>query len=188
MIFNITYDPSVTAAQQTAVDAVANFFERHYTDAVTVNITVNFADLSAGNGLGRSTTFLNTYSYNNIRTDLAADQISADDAAGALAAIDPITGTHTYWMARAEAKAIDLLGASTAADGNVTFHDGSGGYGFDFNRTDGITAGQYDFFGTVAHEFTEVMGRALLVGGTIGTTTNSYYLYDLYHYSAADTR
>src|SRR5258708_1868034 len=89
MIFNITYDPSVTAAQQTAVDAVANFFERHYTEAVTVNITVNFADLSAGNGLGRSTTFLNTYSYNNIRTDLAAHQISADDAAGALPPIDP---------------------------------------------------------------------------------------------------
>src|SRR5262245_14277345 len=109
MIFNITYDATATAAQQAAVDAVANFLEAHYTDAVTVNVNVTFADLSATNGLGASTTFLNTYNYNDIRTNLAADQISTDDAAGALPGADPISGTHTYWMARAEAKAIGLL-------------------------------------------------------------------------------
>src|SRR5262245_4550338 len=187
MNFNITYDATATTQEQNAVNAVAQFFEHHYTDPVTVNITVTFADLSGTGGLGASTTFLNTYSYNDIRTDLATDQTTADDAAGALPGTDPITGTHTYWMARAEAKAIGLLGASSSVDGNVTFHNGTN-YQFDFDRSDGITAGQFDFAGTVAHELTEVMGRALLVNGTIGTTNNSFYLFDPHHYSGAGTR
>jgi len=102
MIFNLTYDSSVTAAQQTAVNAVAQFFEKHFIDNVTVNITVSFADLSATNGLGASTYQLNTHSYTDIRNSLIADQTTADDAAGALPATDPISGTHTYWVSRAE--------------------------------------------------------------------------------------
>jgi hypothetical protein len=196
MNFNITYDPPVTVDQQNAFNAVATFFEHHFADPVTINITVRFADLSP-NGLGRSNTPLNEYSYANIQTNLAADQTTTDDVLGALGA-DPIagaegsSGTHTYFMTRAEAKAIGLLGASADSDGTVTFD--SGVSTFDFDRSNGITLGQYDFAGTAAHEITEVMGRALLVNSTLtstdGTVTwnNSNYLFDLYHYSSAGTR
>ena len=53
---------------------------------------------------------------------------------------------------------------------------------FDYNRADGITAGQYDFFGTAIHEITEVMGRVLGVGQQLINNTNTYYPLDLFHY------
>ena len=52
-------------------------------------------------------------------------------------------------------------GNATGSDGSVTFD--SGATTFDLDRGDGITTGRYDLAGTVAHEFTEVMGRSLLV-------------------------
>src|SRR5262249_19137194 len=62
-----------------------------------------------------------------------------------------------------------------------------------FDRSDGITAGLYDFAGTVAHEFTEIMGRLLNVNGTVidtgGTAhPNSNYLMDLHHFSSDGVR
>ena len=38
------------------------------------------------------------------------------------------------------------------------------------------------------HEITEVMGRQLLTGATIGGLANSYTVYDLFHYSAPGVR
>src|SRR5439155_7255539 len=44
------------------------------------------------------------------------------------------------------------------------------------------------FSAVVAHEFSEVMGRLLLVGGRIGTTNHSYMPLDLFHYASAGVR
>jgi VCBS repeat-containing protein len=188
MLFNITYGANVTAQQQNAINAVAQILQNHFVDPnnpVTININVNFADIT---GLGASSTPLNTYTYAQIRTALINDQTTGDDGLGALPATDPIGGTHTYWMARAEAKALGLLAASTANDGTVTFDNAANL--FDYNRADGITAGQFDFAGVVAHELTEIMGRTVLAGATFGTPgqPNSYELLDLYKFSGAGAR
>jgi hypothetical protein len=56
MIINITYDPSVVGAPagfQTTVDAVAALYENHFTDNLTLNITVVYGALGP-NGLGQS--------------------------------------------------------------------------------------------------------------------------------------
>jgi hypothetical protein len=87
-------------------------------------------------------------------------------------------------MTTAQAKALGLAPASTASDGTVTF---ASNQPFDFDRSDGITAGQYDFYGSVAHEFSEVMGREL---NAIGNTAqfgpaNGYFPLDLFKYAAA---
>ena len=56
------------------------------------------------------------------------------------------------------------LTGARALDGAVGF---SSIYGFDYNNADGVSG--YDFVnGTVPHEITEVMGRVLFVGGSIG--------------------
>lgn len=86
-------------------------------------------------------------------------------------------------MTTAQAKALGLTPASSASDGTVTF---ASNQPFDFDRSDGITAGQYDFYGTVAHEFSEVMGREL---NAIGNTAqfglpNGYFPLDLFKYTA----
>lgn len=188
MILNITYGDGVSSAPagfKTTVATVAQFFQDTFTDPVTVNITVEFQPLS-DNGLGRSTYQLNSYSYSQITAALAKDSTSIIDgvAVASLPATDPISGTHAYYMTTAQAKALGLAGASSASDGTVTFANNQP---FDFDRTDGITAGQYDFYGTVAHEFSEVMGRELnAIGNTAQSgPTNGYFPLDLFKYTAA---
>ena len=74
-------------------------------------------------------------------------------------------------------------------DGSTTFN--SRANVFDYDRSDGISAGKWDFFAVVAHEITELMGRIMLTGA--GNTAqhgpaNGYYPLDLFHYSAPGTR
>jgi hypothetical protein len=188
MIFNLTYGDSVSsapAAFKTTVATVAQFFQNTFTDPVTVNVTVEFAPLS-DDGLGRSTYNLNSYSYSQITAALAKDSTSGIDgvAVASLPAADPISGTHAYYMTTAQAKALGLAAASTASDGTVTF---ASNQPFDFDRSDGIAAGQYDFYGTVAHEFSEVMGRELNAIGNKAQSgpPNGYFPLDLFKYTGA---
>src|SRR5262245_66659001 len=70
-------------------------------------------------------------------------------------------------------------------DGTATFSNTAT---FDYDRTDGITAGAFDFFGVVAHEFTEIMGRELnAVGYTVAFGAGDHPL-DLFKFSAAGAR
>src|SRR5262245_53872345 len=70
-------------------------------------------------------------------------------------------------------------------DGTATFSNTAT---FDYDRTDGITAGAYDFFGVVAHEFTEIMGRQLNAIGNTVAFGAGYHPLDLFKFSAAGTR
>ena len=132
-----------------------------------------------------SLTNLQSSSYSQIKNALIGDQTtSADTSAVASLTGDPTSGGH-YWISTAELKAMGLLSSTTTNDGSVGFSNTSGI--FDYDNSDGVTAGSYDFFGVVAHEFSEVMGRILLVGANIGVTSNSYDVLDLFHYSSAGT-
>src|SRR5262249_14667425 len=105
-------------------------------------------------------------------------------AVASLPASDPIGGTHTYYVSKAQGKALGLLGADSTLDGTVTFANGQP---FDYDRTNGITAGQYDFQGTVAHEVSEVMGRGLNPQGNNVQSgpANAYYVLDLFKFTSA---
>ena len=203
MILNLVYDASMSSAPVgfTAVlDSIVSFFQTNFKDPVTVNIAVGYGEvngqalsqaeldegpsgspLSAG-ALGSSVSYLTSVSYSQIRTALAADASSSDDASavGSLPVSDPTDG-GVYWMTTAEAKALGLRPASSHLDGYVGF---SSSYPFDYDNSNGVSAGQYDFFGVVAHEITEVMGRQVMVGQSLGSTPNSYEPMDLFHFSA----
>lgn len=191
-VINVIYDASVNNAPagfKAAIAAVVQYFESQFTDKVTINIDVGYGEvggytLGAG-ALGESLTYLSSYSYSQVKNALTADAKTADDttAVASLPSSSPVSGT--YWVSTAEAKAIGLLGPSSNIDGYVGF--AAGNY-FDYDNSNGVTAGQYDFFGVVAHEISEVMGRALLVGGKIGSTPNGYYPLDLFHYAANGVR
>lgn len=190
-LINVTYDSSVNSAPagfKTAITAAVQYLESQFSDPVTININVGFGEvdgqpLGAG-ALGESLTYLSSYSYSQLTTALRADAKTATDttAIASLPASSPTGGT--FWSSTAEAKALGLAGASSATDGYVGF---SATNPFDYAGADGITAGQYDFYGTALHEMTEVMGRMMLTGGSIGGASNSNYLLDLFHYSAAGT-
>jgi len=199
MKFNLTYDSSVSGAAKVAVEAVANYFDTHFLDPVTINVNVAFGPV-ANNNTAENLKPENDYSYDAIRTALLLYATSADDAAAALPATDPLSGTHTYLLTRAQQKLLGLpLPASNtddgAPDGTVTF---SNTVTFDYDRSGGITAGSVDFAGIVAHEFSEIMGRVMQVGNDFGGFnilgfhfggyTNTYTLLDLYHYSKENQR
>jgi Ca2+-binding RTX toxin-like protein len=187
-VINVVYDASVNnapAAFKTDVTAAVQYFESHFTDHVTITIDVGYGEVggySLGSGaLGESLTYLSSYSYSQIKGALTADAKTADDATSvaSLPTTSPVAGT--FWTSTAEAKALGLMASNSQIDGYVGFASGNL---FDYNNSDGVTAGQYDFYGTVAHEISEVMGRSLLTGSTIGNTPHSYDPLDLFHYSA----
>src|SRR5437588_3900379 len=102
MIFNITFDPSVTnsapAGFVTTVNAVAQFFQSTYSDNVTVNINVGYGEIGGQTvtALGQSSTFLNTYTYDQIKNAFLGDAKTADDSAAvnSLSANSPLSGAR----------------------------------------------------------------------------------------------
>ena len=186
MNINFTYDPSVADAPAgftATLNSVASYLQTTFTDPVTVNIDVGYGEVGGtplNGALGTSSTFLRSYSYTQLKNALTADASSAADnsAVASLPASDPIG--KTYVVSTAEAKALNLL-SSNALDGYVGF-DSSGV--FDYDNSNGVTAGQYDFYGVAAHEITEVMGR-IMSGGTSGSSPTAL---DLFHFSAPGTR
>jgi Ca2+-binding RTX toxin-like protein len=168
------------------VAQVVQYFQTHFSDPITVNIALGFGEVGghqlSGGALGESSTYLSSFGYSTIKTALTGDaKTAADTSAVASLGSDPTGGT--YWVSTAEGKALGLIGASTQIDGYVGFSSSTGI--FDYNNTDGVGSGQYDFYGVVAHEISEVMGRLLLVGATVGASSNSYDPLDLFHFSSS---
>ena len=188
MIINVSFDASVSsapAAFTTAVNEVVQYFENQFTDPITFNVAVGYGEVNGAaldqGALGESTTWGATYTYSAIRNAVIADAKTADDtlAAHSLAASDPISGGHSYWMANAEAEALGLAPHNNRLDGAMGF-DASGT--LDFDASNGISPGTYDFTGVMMHELSEIMGRQAGLSPADG-----YELMDLFRYSAPGT-
>ncbi len=192
MNINISYDSSVGSAPAgftATVQSAVFFLETNYTDAVTINVAVGYGEIAGQpldpGALGESLTNLISTSYGQLRSALIADAITGADASAiaSLPVADP-TGGH-YYVSTAEAKALGLY-SGNGIDGYIGFR--AGATNFDFDRSDGIASGAYDFFGVFLHEITEVMGRQLFAGETVGGTPNSFEPEDLFHYAASHAR
>jgi VCBS repeat-containing protein len=191
LVINVVYDSSVANAPagfKAAVAQVVSFYESHFSDPVTVTIDVGYGEIAgqsmSANALGESETYLTSVSYASLRSALVNNANAIGDAAAvaSLPATSPVSGQ--YWMSTAEAKALGVTGASSSVDGYVGF---SNAVNFAYNDANGVAAGQYDFFGVVAHEFSEVMGRQMMDGESfVGSA--GYEPLDLFHYSAAGVR
>jgi hypothetical protein len=183
--FNANFGANAAAAQNAWI-AAASEFTSNFSDNIHINITV---DGVAGTGVfGQSSTFLNSTSYANLHNLVVADAKTPDDATavgagGSMTAADPTGGAGTWWVSRAEAKALGLIADDLSNDGTTTF-----GAGNPFTFSGPIAPGTYDFEGVAAHEISEVMGRLGISGGTIGSFANSYSLIDDFSYTGAGTR
>ena len=159
-----------------------------FTDPVAVTIDVGFGEIDGqslgSNALGESETYLTSVSYAQLQSALVknADAIGYTAAAASLPAASPVGGQ--FWLSTAEAKALGITGASSSLDGYVGFSNAAS---FAYNDSNGVGANQYDFFGVVAHEFSEIMGRQMMDGENFYGGA-SYEPLDLFHYSAAGVR
>lgn len=200
----VTFDPSVDSAPtqfKSVVSGAAKYFSDLITNTQTVKIYVSYGSV-AGNALapgalGESQYDLYAFnSYLELKASLFTHIFSTADqtAYNSLPSVDPISvgADHTYVIPTALAKLL------TPAQNPQEQYDGFCGFSsaadqFDYDNSDGVSSGQFDFLDVVRHEFSEVLGRAIFDGITIidgnGVRTNPLYsIYDLYHFSAANQR
>jgi hypothetical protein len=193
----ITWDASVSSAPAgfgSDIIAAVLYLESIFTDPVTININVGYGEVAgqplSSTDIGENVSYFRSVSYSTLRAAVAEHATTATDASvfASLPVNSPINGA-TYWVSNAQAKALGLIPADgTELDASVGFVTASN-FTFGDNANGGAVAPDtYDFFTTVAHELTEVMGRELFVGETFAGIPDSYTLLDLLHYSSPGVR
>lgn len=157
-------------------------WESRFQDDVTVRVDWDFAALNPG-VLGSTSATKYLPSYYSVRNALLADQTSTADVTAttnlqagpyldfvtngpnssghidSTVRVDA-TGLDPYnaymRVTRANAKAIGLLNAhDTMSDAKIKF---SSGFSFDFDSSNGIDPGKFDFIGMAAHEIGHALG------------------------------
>lgn len=200
LTINLTYDPDATftaaglsAADITAMKAANTFaaqqFTKNYTDPINVNIKVTA--VPGTDTLGGSSTTLFTTAFATMVANTVADATTADDttvtgAGGSIPStlVDPISGSHNWWVSKAQRKALGLAADDLTTDGTYTF---GGGFSYTYDPNNRAVAGKTDYIGVSMHEFSEIMGRIGGLGGSINGSP-AYLQFDLFHYTAANTR
>jgi len=177
---NVTFNLIPEAGTpQFAIDgfaAAANRWSSVLADDITVNIQIGFAPLGPFI-IGQAGSDFREFSYTDTKSALASRANSAADGSS-LAAMQPgatynrlinhtsdnpngansatpyVSSMNRVGMTTANAKALGLLGATGSLDAIIRFNSD---FGFDFDPSNGINGGQFDFLGVAAHE----MGHAL---------------------------
>ena len=180
-VFNYTVGSGVIVGDQVYNGFVAagNRWSALFSDPVTINVHIDYQSLGSGILGSTSNAFYST-TYANARLKLAADATTAADAtAVANLPVGPLSFAINHTndcgncttpyldnnadndnlnvdVTGAEAKALGILSANNAAlDGSITF---SSNFAFDFDPSNGVTAGQYDFVGVATHEIGHLLG------------------------------
>ena len=182
LTFNFT---PAAGTSQLAIDgftAAGAQWSSLFKDNVTVNIDINFAALGAGT-LGEASSRIGLYSYDRVYNAAARDRTSADDNT----AVNSLSKGSTFNLllnrtanspygvgsaipyldnngnannqiinlTTANAKALGLENNTNNIDASIAFNNA---FTWDFNRSDGITAGAFDFVGVATHEIAHALG------------------------------
>lgn len=162
--FNLVYvvSGSVPAGATAAIAAAEAYIESFFSDPMTITINCSFQPLGPG-VLGGTSSSYGFVDYPTTRAQLVGDM----DASDTLQAFLPTTSTcpvrytsgssvtneNRVFVTFANWKAMD--GAVSGADANMTF---SSTFAFDFDPSNGITAGAYSFEDVIIHETGHAMG------------------------------
>jgi hypothetical protein len=190
-------------------EAAASLWEALLADPVTVRIDVATYNFGAGssNIIGQASSEIYDGSYTELRDAWIGDASSLTDNAvlNSLSpgpsytrrinrtsdltnpAIPVLAATDGMYINGANAKALGLLpGDFNAVDAAITFNSA---YAFDYDRSNGISAGQMDFIGVAAHEIGHALGFISVVdyidGGGIPTNFAWHMPMDFLRYSEA---
>ena len=200
LTFNFTPASGTSSDAISGFTAAGNLWSSVFTDNVTVNINIGFTALSPGT-LGEAGSTTQQFNYTQVYTALNHDKSSADDFAAVKSLSTKSTFTEllnrtanspygsgsatpyldnngdannrTIEMTTANAKALGLVGNGNTADASISF---SNLFAWDFDRSNGIAAGAFDFVGAAAHEIGHALGFISgvdILDGNSPTATNS---------------
>ena len=212
-IFNLTYLSGTSAQAQTAFAQAASYWASVFTDNVTIDLTVGTGALGSGIlASASSAETLYTYSAFRAAMaadQTSANDASAvshlvnassvniyinytsDNPNGVGSATPYVdtsgTNNSTVRMTNANAKALGLTptaqtlsGCGGNCDGFIEF---SNAFTYDYDRSNGILAGAYDFVGLAMHEVGHALG---FISGVDVLDTNStspnFFLADQFTY------
>jgi Calx-beta domain/CARDB/FG-GAP-like repeat len=183
--FNLSADKNIDAQALAGFTNAANNWSKILTNKVGLNVSIAYQDLGAGIVSQTVAEYAN-YSYAAVYAALNKRKLSADDIQ-AVASLQTgsdfnllinntsnspngngsstpyLDNNHnannsTIRLNRANAKALGLLAANdSGTDATITFNSNSS-IKWDFNPTDGITTGNFDFVGAVTHELGHSLG------------------------------
>jgi Matrixin len=183
----------------------ANRWSGLFTDSVTVNLEIGFQAMSF---LGSTSTTDVAFSYTSVRSALISDALTSNDAlaiahlpnapafdlmlnytnnnpngSGSAVAYldnDGDANNSTVLMTKANAKALGLRSSTNPdTDGTIRF---SSSYAWDFDSSDGVTAGSYDFVGVAAHEIGHALGFFSGVDELDTRSTGTFHDDDYFQY------
>jgi hypothetical protein len=170
--FNIIINPDATLASNApalaAFNRAAAQWEGFISDPINVNVDASLAPLGAGI-IGSTSSVALQAGYNTIRNQLVADAALNDADDGILNSLPTavqFTATvpagrslnGTIVSNKAALKAAGFTGLDTSfgnSDGMITF---STNFSFDFDNSNGVSAGQMDFETVAAHEIGHLLG------------------------------
>jgi len=200
-------------------EAAAALWASVYADDVVVRIDVGFRRLSTGT-LGSTSSLAGSVDYSVLRNAIGNDAKSADDSA-AVASLgntlsflsnesgncttrvncmpasistreldnDNTRDNNVLTVSNANRKALGLLTDSGARDASITFNDY---YKWDFDLTNGVSKGFYDFVGVAAHEIGHALGfisgvdsaDSYVTYGSSGLDNSAWgWTFDLFRYT-----
>ena len=163
-VFDITYESEVPAGVQTAFNQATARWSELLNDSATVKITVDWEALGPTT-LGQASVWMAYGNFDIVRNLVAGGGEAGDAREEALLpnlptaaefSVDLPSGfafDNTAFISTANYKA--LGGSYTGTDGEITF---SSDFSWDFDPSDGITAGSYDFQGVAVHEIGHTLG------------------------------
>jgi hypothetical protein len=202
LIIAPTFDSSITgnvnsAAIQAEINAAINTYQSMFNDNITVSILFRYATTQPnGNPLGGGSLAQSNYTiyangYNTFINALTADKTTANDNL-AIANLPGVLATDMV-ESSANGRAVGLntpgamsangsVGTGGTFDGIVTLNSGQP---FDFDRSNGITAGSFDALRSIEHEIDEVLGMGSQLPATTDFLSNTARKpTDLFRYSA----
>ena len=164
---DLTFGPGLAGnipAQQAFTRAAASW-SAVLADPVTLNITVDYEPLASGI-LGQTNATILSGSYSEVR-DLVANGADSGSSREALLPQLPTINQYSMyvpsnvptWSGNASITQANYLALGgyhlTPSDGSITF---TSNYSWDFDRSNGISPGSFDFEGAAIHEMGHILG------------------------------